>query len=93
MIGNYVKALEDARSSVQIDPSLFKVRSLSSFYCQLLCLSLYVLQGHMREGKCHLAMGELAAALNCFHRAAQIEPKNQAAKDEVISNSNHMTIV
>ena len=46
----------------------------------------------MREGKCHLAMGELAAALNCFHRAAQIEPKNQAAKDEVISTPNRMTI-
>ena len=45
----------------------------------LLCM----FQGHLREAKCHLAMGELVTALRCYHKVLELDPGNTAAKNEV----------
>lgn len=42
-----------------------------------------VLQGFMREGKCHLSLGDPSSAMRAYNRVLQLEPKNQAAKKEV----------
>jgi len=41
------------------------------------------LQGHLREAKCHLAMGEIATAIVAYNKVLQLEPQNSAAKTEV----------
>jgi DnaJ family protein C protein 7 len=41
------------------------------------------LKGHLREAKCHLAMGEPAAAVRCYEKVLETEPNNQVAKAEL----------
>lgn len=43
----------------------------------------HVPQGHMREGKCHLSLGNAKAASRCFQKVLELEPSNQEAKQEV----------
>lgn len=40
-------------------------------------------QGHLREGKCHLSLGNAMAASRCFHRVLELEPDNSQAQQEV----------
>lgn len=42
-------------------------------------------QGHLREGKCHLSLGNAKAASRCFRKVLELEPSNQEAKQEVKS--------
>lgn len=49
---------------------------------RLSCTSLYT-QGHLREGKCHLSLGNAMAASRCFQRVLEIEPDNSQAQQEV----------
>ncbi len=42
-------------------------------------------QGHLREAKCHLAMGEAAAAVCSYERVLQLDPSNTTATNEVRS--------
>jgi len=42
-----------------------------------------VLQGYLREAKCHLAMGEIATAIIAYSKVLQLEPQNSSAKTEV----------
>lgn len=44
-----------------------------------------VAQGHLREGKCHLSLGNAKAASRCFKKVLELEPSNQEAKQEVKS--------
>ncbi len=43
-------------------------------------------QGHFREGKCHLLMGETAAAICSYEKVLQIDSHNTAAKNDVSTN-------
>lgn len=40
-------------------------------------------QGHLREGKCHLLLGNALAASRCFQRVLEMEPDNSQAQQEV----------
>ncbi|XP_052235097.1 dnaJ homolog subfamily C member 7-like isoform X3 [Dreissena polymorpha] len=40
-------------------------------------------KGFMREGKCHLSLGDPSSAMRAYNRVLQLEPKNQAAKKEL----------
>ncbi|KAJ8319898.1 hypothetical protein KUTeg_001485 [Tegillarca granosa] len=40
------------------------------------------LKGYMREAKCHLALGETAAAARCYEKILEFEPGNTVAKAE-----------
>ena len=42
-----------------------------------------MLQGHLREAKCHLAMGEAVAAIHSYDRVLNLDPNNNQAKNEV----------
>ena len=44
-------------------------------------LSLF--QGYLREGKCHMALGDPSAAIRCYNHVLQIEKNNSQAKSEV----------
>lgn len=46
-------------------------------------LYLCVLQGHLREGKCHLSLGNAMAASRCFQKVLELEPENTQAQQEV----------
>uniref|UniRef100_A0A8C8GWW4 DnaJ homolog subfamily C member 7 n=1 Tax=Oncorhynchus tshawytscha TaxID=74940 RepID=A0A8C8GWW4_ONCTS len=41
------------------------------------------MKGHLREGKCHLSLGNAMAASRCFHRVLELEPDNSQAQQEV----------
>lgn len=41
------------------------------------------LQGHLREGKCHLSLGNAMAASRCFLKVLEMEPSNREAQQEV----------
>lgn len=54
------------------------------------CFKLYVTnhyrsvpQGHMREGKCHLLLGNAMAASRCFQKVLELETDNIQAQQEV----------
>lgn len=47
--------------------------------CFLLCF----FQGHLREGKCHLSLGNAMAACRSFQRALELDHKNSQAQQEV----------
>lgn len=61
--------------------------------CRSLCLashapalpSSYFFQGHLREGKCHLSLGNAMAACRSFQRALELDHKNAQAQQEVRS--------
>lgn len=40
-------------------------------------------QGHLREGKCHLSLGNAVAAIRCFRKVLELEPSNRDAHKEV----------
>uniref|UniRef100_A0AAQ6IFE3 DnaJ homolog subfamily C member 7 n=1 Tax=Anabas testudineus TaxID=64144 RepID=A0AAQ6IFE3_ANATE len=40
-------------------------------------------KGHLREGKCHLSLGNAMAANRCFQRVLELEPDNSQAQQEV----------
>ena len=46
-------------------------------------------KGHLREAKCHLAMGEIAAAVMSYNKAIQLDPTNNTALTEVINYDLH----
>uniref|UniRef100_A0A8C5AUW7 DnaJ homolog subfamily C member 7-like n=1 Tax=Gadus morhua TaxID=8049 RepID=A0A8C5AUW7_GADMO len=39
-------------------------------------------QGHLREGKCHLSLGNAMAASRCFQKVLELEPGNMQAQQE-----------
>ncbi|KAM4531431.1 dnaJ homolog subfamily C member 7 isoform 3-T3 [Odontesthes bonariensis] len=40
-------------------------------------------KGHLREGKCHLSLGNAMAASRCFQRVLEMEPDNSQAQQEL----------
>lgn len=40
-------------------------------------------KGHLREGKCHLSLGNAMAASRCFQKVLELEPSNREALQEV----------
>lgn len=46
-------------------------------------LLIFDLQGHLREGKCHLSLGNAMAASRCFQRVLELEPDNSQVQQEV----------
>lgn len=44
---------------------------------------LYPPQGHLREGKCHLLLGNAMAASRCFQKVLELESDNSQAQQEV----------
>ena len=50
----------------------------------MFCLiSSTLFQGHIREGKCHIALGDPQAAIRSYNTALQLDSDNQMAKKEV----------
>ncbi|XP_029430066.1 dnaJ homolog subfamily C member 7 isoform X2 [Rhinatrema bivittatum] len=41
-------------------------------------------RGHLREGKCHLSLGNAMAACRCFQKVIDLEPENTQARQEVV---------
>uniref|UniRef100_A0A8C1VPV1 DnaJ homolog subfamily C member 7 n=1 Tax=Cyprinus carpio TaxID=7962 RepID=A0A8C1VPV1_CYPCA len=41
------------------------------------------MKGHMREGKCHLLLGNAMAASRCFQKVLELEPDNSQAQQEL----------
>ncbi|XP_026538556.1 dnaJ homolog subfamily C member 7 isoform X2 [Notechis scutatus] len=41
------------------------------------------LRGHLREGKCHLSLGNAMAASRCFQRVKELDDKNAQAEQEL----------
>uniref|UniRef100_A0AAQ4R165 DnaJ (Hsp40) homolog, subfamily C, member 7 n=1 Tax=Gasterosteus aculeatus aculeatus TaxID=481459 RepID=A0AAQ4R165_GASAC len=41
------------------------------------------MKGHLREGKCHLSLGNAMAASRCFQRVLELEPDNSQAQQEL----------
>uniref|UniRef100_A0A6Q2WS52 DnaJ homolog subfamily C member 7 n=1 Tax=Esox lucius TaxID=8010 RepID=A0A6Q2WS52_ESOLU len=41
------------------------------------------MKGHLREGKCHLSLGNAMAARRCFRKVLELEPDNSQAQQEV----------
>lgn len=57
-------------------------------------MSLWVcLQGHLREGKCHLSLGNSRAASRCFQKVLELEPVNSQAQREVGLSAGGISIV
>ncbi|XP_071776423.1 dnaJ homolog subfamily C member 7-like [Centroberyx gerrardi] len=40
------------------------------------------MKGHLREGKCHLSLGNAMAASRCFQKVLELEPSNSQAQQE-----------
>uniref|UniRef100_A0AAX7SLV1 DnaJ homolog subfamily C member 7 n=1 Tax=Astatotilapia calliptera TaxID=8154 RepID=A0AAX7SLV1_ASTCA len=40
------------------------------------------MKGHLREGKCHLSLGNAMAANRCFQKVLELEPSNREAQQE-----------
>ncbi|XP_037332231.2 dnaJ homolog subfamily C member 7 isoform X1 [Pungitius pungitius] len=40
-------------------------------------------KGHLREGKCHLSLGNAMAASRCFQRVLELDPDNSQAQQEL----------
>ncbi|XP_019751464.1 dnaJ homolog subfamily C member 7 [Hippocampus comes] len=43
------------------------------------------MKGHLREGKCHLSLGNAMAASRCFQKVLELEPDNSQAQQELKS--------
>uniref|UniRef100_A0A8C1EMB2 DnaJ homolog subfamily C member 7 n=1 Tax=Cyprinus carpio carpio TaxID=630221 RepID=A0A8C1EMB2_CYPCA len=43
------------------------------------------MKGHMREGKCHLLLGNAMAASRCFQKVQELEPENSQVQQELKS--------
>ncbi|XP_054624900.1 dnaJ homolog subfamily C member 7-like isoform X1 [Dunckerocampus dactyliophorus] len=48
------------------------------------------MKGHLREGKCHLSLGNAMAASRCFQKVLEMEPSNREAQQE---NKNAETLL
>ncbi|XP_075884197.1 dnaJ homolog subfamily C member 7-like [Nelusetta ayraudi] len=46
------------------------------------------MKGHLREGKCHLSLGNAVAAIRCFRKVLELEPSNRDAHKENKSAEN-----
>uniref|UniRef100_UPI00358E8E4B dnaJ homolog subfamily C member 7-like n=1 Tax=Myxine glutinosa TaxID=7769 RepID=UPI00358E8E4B len=42
-------------------------------------------KGHLREGKCHLALGSAYAAIRSFQRVLELEPNSKPAENELLN--------
>ncbi|XP_032831508.2 dnaJ homolog subfamily C member 7 isoform X1 [Petromyzon marinus] len=40
-------------------------------------------KGHLREGKCHVALGSSNASVRCFQKVLELEPSNKQAEQEL----------
>jgi len=96
MLSRFREALEDSQQAVRLDDRFMKVGfyRLSHLAHHLLfflailgnsemCVSLLTPQGHLREGKCHLSLGNAMAASRCFQKVLELEPSNREAQQEV----------
>lgn len=52
-----------------------------------------VTQGHLRQGKCHLSLGNAKAASRCFRKVLELEPSNGEAQKEVQTSSVHIVLI
>lgn len=46
-------------------------------------VSVFFFQGYMREGKCHLALGDTMAAERCYKKVLDLETENKTAQEDV----------
>ncbi|CAG02333.1 unnamed protein product, partial [Tetraodon nigroviridis] len=74
MLCRYREALEDCQQAVRLDNSFMKA---------IYKLKIWYTQGHLREGKCHLSLGNAMAASRCFQRVLELEPDNSQAQQEL----------
>lgn len=49
-------------------------------------------QGHLREGKCHLSLGNAMAASRCFQKVLELEPSSREAQQEVGSFYHYISL-
>ncbi|CAB1341665.1 unnamed protein product [Coregonus sp. 'balchen'] len=73
MLSRHREALEDSQQAVRLDDTFMKPVNCESTFPK----------GHLREGKCHLSLGNAMAASRCFHRVLELEPDNSQAQQEV----------
>ena len=98
MLSRFREALEDSQQAVRLDECFMKVSlnrlsnqevSISYTIFTFKKCSLSVSQGHLREGKCHLSLGNAMAASRCFQKVLELEPSNREAQQEV---GDHLTL-
>ncbi|CAH1788409.1 unnamed protein product [Owenia fusiformis] len=70
------------RAATQI--MLYRYKDALSDARRALVLDSKFVKGHLREGKCHLLLGEAAASIRSYQAALQLEPKNKTAKTELL---------
>uniref|UniRef100_A0A673NA09 DnaJ homolog subfamily C member 7 n=1 Tax=Sinocyclocheilus rhinocerous TaxID=307959 RepID=A0A673NA09_9TELE len=49
------------------------------------------MKGHMREGKCHLLLGNAMAASRCFQKVLELEPDNSQVQQEWSTDTGFLT--
>lgn len=53
------------------------------FHCCELFISLHSFQAHLREAKCHIALGSVDAASNSLAKVKELDPNNSQCIEEV----------
>uniref|UniRef100_A0AAQ4Q1L4 J domain-containing protein n=1 Tax=Gasterosteus aculeatus aculeatus TaxID=481459 RepID=A0AAQ4Q1L4_GASAC len=61
---------------------LFRFREALEDSQQAVRLDDCFMKGHLREGKCHLSLGNAMAANRCFKKVLELEPSNKEAQQE-----------
>ncbi|KAJ4940744.1 hypothetical protein JOQ06_027039 [Pogonophryne albipinna] len=61
---------------------LFRIREALEDSQQAVRLDECFMKGHLREGKCHLLLGNAMAANRCFQKVLELEPSNREALQE-----------
>ncbi|KAM6898627.1 dnaJ homolog subfamily C member 7-like [Lycodopsis pacificus] len=61
---------------------LFRFREALEDSQQAVRLDDCFMKGHLREGKCHLSLGNAMAANRCFQKVLELEPSNREAQQE-----------
>ncbi|XP_076008233.1 dnaJ homolog subfamily C member 7-like isoform X2 [Genypterus blacodes] len=61
---------------------LFRFREALEDSQQAVRLDDLFMKGHLREGKCHLILGNAMAASRCFQKVLELEPSNRDAQQE-----------
>ncbi|XP_058477788.1 dnaJ homolog subfamily C member 7-like [Solea solea] len=69
---------------------LFRFREALEDSQQAVRLDDCFMKGHLREGKCHLSLGNAMAASRCFQKVLELEPSNREAHQE---NKNAGTLL
>ncbi|XP_077595627.1 dnaJ homolog subfamily C member 7-like [Stigmatopora nigra] len=69
---------------------LFRFREALEDSQQAVRLDDCFMKGHLREGKCHLSLGNAMAAVRCFQKVLDLEPSNREAQQE---NKNAETLL